>query len=855
VVNWKRLGILAGILVALSGGLVTFLQHKENARAEEARRAASRLPVQRPTAPPPRPWRWATEGEWVVHEVVRGLASWSPLPGADPAITRISARRVASSPDPGTFEVQLESGQGSRKVEVRPATHVWDPSAYVAVARELIANTAERTTGPRVAALDELLLESDTPSLRRADRLLSVALLRRPHDADLHDQAALLWAAHALREADGDYADDRPFLNGITTHLALAAALGDGGHTTDGDIAASALDALLYRQIEAMATLDRLTASRPGRPAEAWASALRFRTTSDPRRVRPDVRFSRLEKIQALRSLNRARSCRAATGQARVWRLTAAPEWLRGVLPSCAEPERSELAARYGDLQTADALQMVDLPSDSLERALPALERLSAANTHAPTRPTFVLPEYVRADAGFRYLSSSVSLIVRALQRQGRPDAVRALSLGVSGLTANMPQRPLIELTLDRASEMLGNPGRKPPQAVCDRLARLIADRPDLVPAAEWPPAADCASANLLSMAGGPDVWRTGGFVAGTARMVGGPWQTGRAGAGDALTEAARHAPWIPLLAQYVVARHSGNAPGAVVTKAYGILLDYDLWAMQAAIVEIHDDDDTVQRLAERICEGDGDLCARYADYLYDLGRDDAAEKMWKRALAGARDSITLSNNLRGYVNLLLDRGDVREALRIAKRAADVYSAVGLATLALARERLGEYDEAARLYAAISERYESMTRENRFYLRYRQRRGNDRFADKARRAEAEVFPHGLIRRSLDDFRREGHRGSVPLGARSTTVALRRLGARQEDLLVAFDGYAVGSWDQMYAVESFSDAQTATAVVFRKETAPDGQGPPTWGFVSLSGTYPRWKYGSLPIGPAERARPR
>ncbi len=856
MLNWRRLGIIAGSLVALSGGLVAFLLHNEAVRARQAQNASSGIRVYRPTPPPRRPWRWPTEGEWVVHEVVRGLASWSSLLGTEPAVTRIRVRRLESSPGPGAFEVELESGQGSRKVEVRPTTHVWDPSAYVDVARNLLANKAGPPTGPRVVALDELLLESDTVSLRRADTLLSAELIRRPQDAALHDQAALLWGAHALREADGDYGDDRPFLNGVTTHLTLAAALSGGGHTTEGVIAESTLDALLYRQVEAMAALDRLTASTPGPPAvEAWASALRFRITRDPRRVRPGVRFSRLEKMQALRSLNRATSCRAATEQARIWRLTATPEWLREVIESCEEPERSELAARYGDLQTVDALQGVDLPPASLERALPALERLSVKNNHAPTRPTSVVPDYVRADAGFRHVSSSIALIVRDLRRLGRPDAVKALSLCVSGLTEDMPQRPLIELTLERASEMSPTRGRTPSRAICDRLSRLIADRPDLVPDDEWPKAAGCATANLLSMGGSPDDWRRGQFVSGTARFVSRPWQTERAGGGDTVTQAARHAPWLPVVAQYVVAQYGGNASTAVVTRAYGDLLDYDLWSMSAAITEIHDDDDTVQRLAERICAGDVERCAGYAEHLAALGRDEAAERMWKRALDGAGDSIPLSNQVHGYVNLLLNRGDVRKAVQIAGRAASVYSAGGLATLAFARERLGEYDEAARLYAAISKRYEDMSYENQFYLRYRQRHGGDRFAEKTRLAEAEVFPHGLIRKSLDDFKREGHQGGVFLGHGSIAVPLRRLGVRDNDFLVAFDGYAIGSREQRDAIASFTDAQTATAVVYRQGTARAGRVPSTAGFVGLSGAYPRWNYGPVPGRPAGHSRAR
>jgi len=236
---------------------------------------------------------------------------------------------------------------------------------------------------------------------------------------------------------------------------------------------------------------------------------------------------------------------------------------------------------------------------------------------------------------------------------------------------------------------------------------------------------------------------------------------------------------------------------------------------MEGAIFHLHGADDEAQRLAERICEIDPEHCCHYAAFVASLGRPESAERMWKRALASTRDLITLSNGLAGYVGLLLDRGDTAEAPRLARLAADVYSAEGLRTLGYAYERLGRFDEAARQYALITKRYDKKTAENQFSVRYRQRHTDERFREESARAVAEVFPNGLRRKSLADFRRDLHNGGVLLADGNLTEGLRRLGLRPSDFLVGVDGFAVESQAQMDAALTWTDEQRIVVIFLRK----------------------------------------
>jgi tetratricopeptide (TPR) repeat protein len=826
-------------MVAVSSGLYAYPLHAERKRLSAARQTVARTPVVRQQRPP-RQWRWATEGEWAVHEVVRALVSWASLArGQAAGGVRVQVRRSGPADGPGVFEVTLTDAGRPAPFAVAPATHVWDPVAYGELARRLLGDPGPQPTGGPLAPVDTLLLASDTASLRRADAALFGALKARPLDPGLHGQAALLWAAQALRETDGECADDRPFLVGLSAHLALAASLrGPDAPGPHEAIAAAALDALVYRQLDAMDALERLRSVPPPMALAPWSRALTTRITRNPA-AGDGRRPSALERLEILRAVGRSRSCRAAVEQARSWRLKPSADWTRGLLQACPEPEASELLDGFMTLQTAEAARAINISASDLTRVLEELQAVSKANTHQPGRPAAVIPAWVRADAGVRHVLSAFVLTIRQLSRLARPEAIRELSLATESLTVSLPQRPLLELAFDAGADPRSSRTRPPSVTTCERLARAIADRPDLVPPDWWNRAARCADQNLLRPVDQRD-WLLQSIVPGTSRLVTGPWQKGVPASGPVLVEAARRAPWSPALAQTaLLLTYHGEVPSAAVLEAYGKLLEYDVWAMRAAIADLHDADDTVQALAERACDSDVELCAGYAEHLSVLGRGAAAEKMWRRAVAGARDRITLSNSVGGYVEQLLDQGNTREALRIARLAANVYSAQGLFTLALARERLQEFDEAARLYAAITERYQDKRLENQFFARYRQRHADGRLEEETRRAMAELFPDGLVGRSLEDFRKAGHRGGVMFDARNLGEGWRRIGVRPGDFLVGLDGWAVGSWDQLNAIVTFTDEPRASVVVLRAGA----------GLIELSGAYPRWKFGPLPARPA------
>ena len=177
------------------------------------------------------------------------------------------------------------------------------------------------------------------------------------------------------------------------------------------------------------------------------------------------------------------------------------------------------------------------------------------------------------------------------------------------------------------------------------------------------------------------------------------------------------------------------------------------------------------------------------------------------------------------------------KALKVARRAAEVYSAGGISTLAFALERLGRFEDAAKEYAKITERYGGKQDENTFFVRYGQRYHDQRFADQVQLATAALFPKGVVKRSLADFRQHGRSGAV--AGREMDERLWRIGLRPMDLVVAVDGFAVENDKQMDAVLTFTDDPSLTLIVMR-------QGAPGGDWVELAGPYRRLKYGPLKV---------
>ena len=299
-------------------------------------------------------------------------------------------------------------------------------------------------------------------------------------------------------------------------------------------------------------------------------------------------------------------------------------------------------------------------------------------------------------------------------------------------------------------------------------------------------------------------------------------------------------APFAPGIAYNYLSRIPPDKPDPVKTKeVLQPLVAFNLWAMGAHAKLLEADAAAYRQAYEPICRLDADRCFVLADYLEARNMDDAAAEVYERTVKEARDRVGVSQQIGWLVDYHFDRGRKDRAMELAQMAAEVYSGGGLHTLGRLLERMGRFREAESYYGKIAERYGSDTSRDQFYVRYEQRVGDGRYRAEAAEALRRLFPGGLQRARLGDFKTPAPFGGGYWMPADPGFQFEQMGVKGGDVVVAIDGFRVASRDQYVTVRSFTDAPEVDLIVFR-------QGH----FLELKGSVRRPPFG--PTGSSKRA---
>jgi hypothetical protein len=170
-----------------------------------------------------------------------------------------------------------------------------------------------------------------------------------------------------------------------------------------------------------------------------------------------------------------------------------------------------------------------------------------------------------------------------------------------------------------------------------------------------------------------------------------------------------------------------------------------------------------------------------------------------------------MANGTQWLVLYLERTGQGAKAEEIAQEAAKVYSAIGLQTMALLREKQNRLDEAEDWLNKAEERYGSFKGDlNAFHLRNAAH--NPRYKKLADEGFKEVFKHGLVK-----FDGQGETAPPRTGIRAKghNGSLSAAGIWEGAIIVALDGYRVENTDQYYAIRSMSSDDKMALVVFQQ----------------------------------------
>jgi hypothetical protein len=756
-----------------------------------------------------------TEEEWIVRTIVSDLAQMAlSASGARGAGLTGVAVTVDAEPGPetGGWRVTVRLPGRDRPVErtLSLLPHPWTPGAYVELVRGLL---------PRPPTSTELelpdremvvrLLAADTTSLVDEDFRISDRLSVAPASPSAHEEAALLLASLALHESAGDFSDPRHELDRMTAHLAMAEALSGSteGDTEVGPLTRAALVVLTGRERDALAAVASLR-------NDAWRRALQMRVTDDWRLLRNPEKATPFEKREWFRAMSR--TLRTATAMERYE--AAFPDevdhdldWYHIAIESFEGPsdgyyfDESLLKREIDDLRTVgrrygESILAVDLSLNEPPLGLFGPEgdgpRVAGWSTWAGIYQRHLCDHLVKADTYYRI----------ALGMAESAEAFRAFADPELG---RMILHPFVRMrrTNRRGVQV------ESIDAMADVVETTVR-APERVNAENW--FFGAFTTNQMAMRRGfprASEWLSPRLAIETAFDVRGRFMAlERNGAADDVSAIRRLAPSnVDALRFFLALPGSETIPVAALTSMLGARAEYDLRALYQAQIHARRSRLDEAPFAERMCEIDSSTCAHLGELL--IARDDepGAFRAFRKAFDEATDRVEVSNHMEWLVRYYHEHHDDREALAVARDAADTGSSFGLTTLAKLLEELDRVEEAEELFQRNRERYDHVGPLIAFYFRLGRVQGLPRYQQKLADTAEELFPGGLT----DYFEADNDtppRDGVLIN--SDSDLLRRSGLNPGDIVVALDGFRVRNWAQYETVREFTSSPDIRLVVWR-----------------------------------------
>ena len=707
--------------------------------------------------------RVRTEEHWIVADVGNGIAELIAFAATrrTPALARMQFQSgQGNKPNEYLFEMRLG---GSRAVPVQTrfvlADYLWSPESFTPLARQLMREWLPGVRGTRSPVDLEMFVRLTTPTpdaLVREDKRLSEALTQTPHDAELHEEAALLIGSFALRHVAGSFYDVRRELSRMTAHLALARALSDERGPA-GDLAEALLNTLVGRQSAALEILPRLeqtAGTGAGVPLEAkaiWTRALTLRNTGDYRKLDQPEQASLLERLEYVRALHSSIDSTTASNSLTTFRAEKLAEWSELILSdaffSVGEGHLwAELAVKLEIDEIASAYRQYHgkpLEDNEWSAALnaPAKHIMQEGQEQAHLE---VMGWGSWAEMHQRQLCHVLRSMWDWLDdKLGVPDEAGTFWKSMEGRFSQLRLLPLVELEHDGDAEKH--------RAFQDRVRTLAQAHPDWVPFVLWPdfvpqPGRGAPSAptpgTLMKWSWFRPAMLQGNLPYGTLYDCSAREKTSlNSLPAEALDKLKAIAPYNRqvLYNQLQRAKQYRATPDDYETQ-FATLGGYDLWSMQVVANTLKADADRYEKAFLPICRISPDHFIELGNYLVDHQRPEAAVKAYQSAIDQAPDRVYLSNNVCWLAKHYYEQGHRKEAFEVAEMAAQVYSAGGLRTMGTLLECDNQLREAEDYFNKLAQRYDHWGDLVRFYGRHR--RDEAQFDAGFQRLIGKIFPQG-----------------------------------------------------------------------------------------------------------------
>ncbi len=810
------------------------------------------------------PEGYQTEDNWLAAGIGREIAGMAFIilhPGG-----QLPDFKVKAQVDPDKPQVHIEiSGFDDEEnatitADLKPA-FAWDAQGYAELARKLLGKAASQSSGDSTDILTRLQ-DLTGHTLATEDIRLSANLQQTPASWQDHEAAALALTAMALRENAGFFNDERSLLSRATAHLAMAKALrGNQPETWPGLIADSALRTLAGRELDALASLDKLSA-RTDCPlsAKPWITALRLVAKQDWRVTKVTSDSPLLVKIAWFQVLNN--DLRASTATHRLEGILFDPsrdpdaeinqnspdwnisDWGRAVLVS---PLGFSVENGHRFTENNIILELKEMNDVlKIEGGDPVNEQNIAATFSERENGTItkddkgkILVQVIgrgtfKAATRRHLFNVMLQTYYWMNQLLGLPEDAEVFRAKMDSLYRGVPQYDLLWKGTEPLSQEMRRrqydvwSAQKKTWLVWEVPSFLVRDLPGHHLAnsfyARGVPFGTVYRVNLrlgfINSIGRKDYTAEFNEIDRKVKELpideqGGAFQklskplNARMQADQPHGPAALEQKLLKLAPdQYdLVVDH---VPVEKLLPVVGSFLDYNMRPISEMerLYRQYIDDATHEMIWRRHAALDPDGYFGLAYLLRQEGKFDEAAEMDRKGVAGGYDQVAMSNAVGDLVDYDLVHGKTDEAIQVAQKAADTGSQRGMETQMHVLEKQDKLDQAESIGQEIKERYGDDDDLVALYAQY-----GSHFPDKHSELERKFFPNGLNRIEFISYSQK-EKPEAGCQITSDSPQLKPAGLLKNDIIVALDGYEIKSEMQYVFVRSLTDTPKMVFVVWR-----------------------------------------
>ena len=773
--------------------------------------------------------QFQTEAQFVVDAIVSDLAEqmyfakFHRLPESK-GFSVIATENGGSIDEPTyTLQIRLGSKMKELQMDLPVKGPIWSAEVYRPVA-ERLAQEMQLDAGASAKNDDITLIgkltDGSPETIEQQNEELSEALTGDFTNPELHEKAALLLGAFALREHSGDFFEIRSPLSRITAHLVMAQFFrGSDPFNINGQMANAFMLTAVGNQAAALEQLRAVDTNDA--PVAAMVRALNARNTLDYRELAAVADRTPFENIQWFYAMS------TSLGTPLAWpKLTA--EQKRAV-------DYVRLANDLGySVEIGHELLDVSIPLEMNE--IKSVYELAHPGQSLPQKIGAVLnqmPEHCfqidpRGKASVRVIGwGQWSMffqreLCHAIQQNfhlmdymwGVHDEAKELAARCDQSFGDLTLYPFV-----RRFNCTDEAGFH--KAVDDSF-KLTVKIPQYVPASCWNYLCWPVSfAPPYNPNPNPHVneWHNHNPLPGTVYDLNPrlyhPSLTGRGDVIAKFEQLHELAPYDRLLSDYIVKnKYQGKPTYDQAMALYHEIVDYSPAALRTIAKGAYADPARYERLMTQAAEMDPRNYYDLGDYEYQVNKtakEDKAAVDYQKGYDADPDRVRAANYAEWLVRYYLKHDRKAKAGAIAQEAGEVYSFRGLVAQAVFFEEISNYDNAFNWYSKIEERYSDATPVLNFCLRYRDKVGDTRFQSEVEKRLNKMFPKGVEKVSLADFNRAPADGVEFLGQNALMDAV---GLKKGDVIVAIYGIRVHNVMQYAYGRNLKDTRDLDLIVWQ-----------------------------------------